>query len=140
MWGQFYKKGGIRRLMLALTSRGVSTVCPFCRDEFADEETPWACTSCSTQLHLECFQELGRCTTLGCRATATIRQPPRVRARARQTFEEINERLDALRGGVEPQVDLRGEDEPRDNSVRIMVAIIVALVMAVIVATILLVL
>jgi ribosomal protein L37AE/L43A len=93
LWRRFYKKGGIRRMMLALSARVTSspTVCPFCRDElplFPEHEPVWTCSSCSTKLHQECFDELGRCTTLGCR-TRAVR--PTARPRVTPRVQEVEE-------------------------------------------------
>lgn len=93
MWGRFYQKGGIKKLLLLLTpNRNSLTICPYCRDELpvfhdhehacsscgtfdhpefdpdypCDPEPTWTCPRCSTQMHEECYQELATCTTLGC--------------------------------------------------------------------------
>ena len=99
LWRRFYQKGGIRRLLLALTpNRTVPTICPYCRDELpvfhnhedacyqcgtflhpepdgfeCAPEAKWTCPRCSTMMHLECYQELTKCTTLGCTGRANRR-------------------------------------------------------------------
>ena len=99
LWKRFYKKGGIRRLLLMLTpNRTIATICPYCRDElpvFHDHEDAcyqcgtfmhpepggiecapepkWTCPRCSTEMHEECYQELATCTTLGCSGRANRR-------------------------------------------------------------------
>lgn len=41
--------------------------CPYCRDALDPaQEAVVACADCHTEHHAECFDELGRCTTLGC--------------------------------------------------------------------------
>lgn len=48
--------------------------CPFCRGSFDDpEELTKTCKRCRTKLHEECWEENGRCTTLGCVGAATSR-------------------------------------------------------------------
>jgi hypothetical protein len=45
--------------------------CPFCRDSLA-EGARVACERCQTVHHGECFAELGRCTTTGCKGTEGV--------------------------------------------------------------------
>ena len=124
MWSQFYKKGGVRRLMLALTTRAVAgpVLCPYCRDElpvFSDHEDAcnqcgtflhpepgdfhcepeptWTCPRCSTSMHQECYDELSTCTTLGCSGRRPGR--PRVTATPRVNLRDANEFLDELNRG-----------------------------------------
>jgi len=107
MWKTYYKKGGVRRLLVSLNvvASTNEVVCPYCRDEMPttphqmacqtcgsfehpeyDPDVPceppaiWVCNQCRTRLHQECYDELGRCTTLGCRARVVA---GRVRARRR---------------------------------------------------------
>lgn len=109
MWRRFYEKGGIRRLLLALTpTRTDTTICPYCKDELpifhdhedacyqcgtflhpepggfhCEPEPTWTCPRCSTSMHQECHDELATCTTLGC--SGRTRRPPVIRTTARTT-------------------------------------------------------
>lgn len=49
------------------TLRALTTIlhCPYCRDELLNL-LPYSCTDCQTQIHQECWEELGRCPTFGC--------------------------------------------------------------------------
>lgn len=103
LWPRFYKKGGVKKLLLWLTTKASPsvTICPYCRDDlpvFHDHvdacyqcgtfdhpepegyecapESVWDCPSCSTKMHEDCYQELGACTTLGC----AHRRPPQATA------------------------------------------------------------
>lgn len=42
--------------------------CPYCRDDLS-EGPRVACEHCDTAHHGECWEELGRCTTIGCKGT-----------------------------------------------------------------------
>ena len=69
-WREYYKPGGIRRIVLAVNAiaKHVSAVCPFCRDDLLDDEDLHVCPACKTKYHQECFDEFGtKCATLGCR-------------------------------------------------------------------------
>lgn len=48
--------------------------CSYCRDDFGEVEL-WVCPACEAKLHKECYDELGKCATLGCKGeseTSTI--------------------------------------------------------------------
>ncbi len=100
MWSRLFKPGGIKKMVLALSvssSPAMSTVCPFCRTELpvlhqhegacgrcgsSDHPEPgdvdcspepvWSCSNCRTTMHQECYDELGRCSTLGCRSSRIV--------------------------------------------------------------------
>ncbi|RMG07707.1 MAG: hypothetical protein D6731_23280 [Planctomycetota bacterium] len=40
--------------------------CPYCHEAMAPREAVARCEGCGTEHHAECFQELGRCVSLGC--------------------------------------------------------------------------
>jgi hypothetical protein len=57
---------------LAVRERaGAAERCPYCHDGFrADDEATQDCVGCGTRHHVACFEELGGCALLGCRARA----------------------------------------------------------------------
>jgi hypothetical protein len=82
-WRNYYKPGGIRRIVLALNAvtHHVSSVCPYCRDNLLEEEIIYSCPGCKTRYHQECIDEFGqKCATLGCRGARqnrlTVRERP----------------------------------------------------------------
>jgi hypothetical protein len=57
---------------LRITTRaGGSSVCPYCKDGFADwgPEAQITCAGCQTVFHKQCIREFGTCSTRGCRST-----------------------------------------------------------------------
>ncbi|HUV47957.1 MAG TPA: hypothetical protein VMX11_03170 [Actinomycetes bacterium] len=61
-------------LRLSLTAKGVAS-CPYCRDAVEESKEAWArCGSCETLLHAECWDDLGRCPTLGCKQADPLRR------------------------------------------------------------------
>lgn len=70
------KLGGIRGAR-AWTAGGEGLLCPYCRDDVADEDALEACPHCRTLHHRDCYEEAGGCTLLGCAGA-----PSRSRERA----------------------------------------------------------
>jgi LSD1 subclass zinc finger protein len=52
----------------SIAPRSRERTCPYCRDELPVGATSVACAGCNTSLHPDCYDELGRCSTLGCGA------------------------------------------------------------------------
>ena len=68
--------------------------CGYCLDGLYDEET-WVCKACDTALHLECYEELKSCVTMGCKNKAVssdeIQPRPIRRARRRRRPQRNNQ-------------------------------------------------
>ncbi|HBP23623.1 MAG TPA: hypothetical protein DEA08_38330 [Planctomycetes bacterium] len=59
------KLGGIRGAR-GWTAGGDGLLCPYCRDDVAEEDELEACPHCRTLHHRDCYEEAGGCTLLGC--------------------------------------------------------------------------
>lgn len=44
-------------------------VCPYCKDDLTREASR-QCPECGTAMHVGCFEEYGKCTSIGCSAVA----------------------------------------------------------------------
>lgn len=70
------------------------TRCPYCFDDFSDDtEETWNCEKCRTKLHRECHDELGTCTTLGCKRMVVHASPRPMATAAVDTFATIMNQL-----------------------------------------------
>jgi hypothetical protein len=47
----------------------VEAICPYCLSEILSEEEMIVCDSCGSELHRECWDEIGGCTVFGCKLT-----------------------------------------------------------------------
>ena len=76
------------------TSLGPAT-CPLCRDALGGRERAhYRCHACQTEYHLECAQELGGCSTLGC---ARQGKPAGAPTRNEPVWWVPRDRIDRLR-------------------------------------------
>ncbi|HET6495557.1 MAG TPA: hypothetical protein VFH61_09365 [Thermoleophilia bacterium] len=83
-------------LRLSLTAKGVAS-CPYCRDTVNESKEAWvSCGGCETLLHAECWDDLGRCPTLGCpKVEPLCNESPALTP----PFEAESELADGLREG-----------------------------------------
>ena len=91
------------------TSLGPAT-CPLCRDALGGRERArYRCRACQTEYHLECAQELGGCSTLGC---ARQGKPAGAPPQDEPVWWVPRDRIDRL-GLATPSLNDREEVEPR---------------------------